>query len=418
VAKEQISKPAIFTQVVEPPNSRPFDHFGTTSTGAKSRKHILHENGSDAQYKPSQSSQPSAGDSSPSFSGVAMMTTPVSPSKPPNVLFADPQRVVESHAIDSQNRRRMHQQASLHSSNILKASGWTFATTLTFVIFMTFFCPPVAVAQSCPGSSITAAPFTGPFHIGTSPVSADQSTLWAASTDSWSSTAAAPCSSTALCRPSAAQFHLVEIVVTLNIDAPAVWPSLLLPVMHNGITFQAPFACAPPYFFIGPSGMCIMGSTSAVIFAISPSDRIAGNADATLTMIFLPVISVIFSGCTITLVPASNFASSIAPVVSASASSVPGMFTLCIACGAASSTAVVLTTSGATINASAAAFTIQKPAASGSTFVFLTGIVLSLLVAGMFAQFISLPLVAVQLNDMVYLTVRAPPFCLLRLLLQ
>ena len=148
-----------------------------------------------------------------------------------------------------------------------------------------------------------------------------------------------------------------------------------------------------------------LGSTSTVIFTISPSECIAGKTDATLGMTFFAVTSAILSGGTIiTMYPTNFFAVSVAHVVSAGATSVPG---LNIARGAAISTAVVLTTSGATINASAAAFIIRKPA-SRSNVVFLTGISLSLLVAGFCAQFISLPRVALRLSAMVYLTVRAP----------
>jgi len=210
----------------------------------------------------------------------------------------------------------------------------------------------------------------------------------------------------------------VEIVVALNINAAAVRPSSLLTLMHIGIAVQEPVACALPYFFIGygPSGMCLVGSTSTVIVTISPFDRIAGKTNATLVMTFFPVTSAILSGGTITMMhPTNFFASSVATVVSAGAISVPG---LNIACGAPSSKAVVLTASRAIISASAAAFTIQKPAVSVSNLVFLTGICLSLLVTVIFAQFISLSLVTVQLSTMVYLTVRAPPFCLLRLLLE
>ena len=144
--------------------------FGAVSTQRKSNKKVPCEHEDDVQRTAVQSSQPSAGDSSPSVSGAAVIavTTPVSPSKPtPNVLYA--QNVMDSPAIDYQNRRRMRHQSSLRSSCILKASVWTFATIHTFVIFMSFFFPPVAVAQSCPGSFNTAAPCTGPFHIATSP---------------------------------------------------------------------------------------------------------------------------------------------------------------------------------------------------------------------------------------------------------
>jgi hypothetical protein len=144
--------------------------FGTVSTQRKSNKKVPCEHEDDVQRTAVQSFQQSAGNSSPSVSGAAVIavTTPVSPSKPtPNVLCA--QYVMDSSAIDYQNRRRMRHQSSSRSSCTLKASVWTFATIHTFVIFMSFFCPPVAVAQSCPGSFNTAAPCTGPFHIATYP---------------------------------------------------------------------------------------------------------------------------------------------------------------------------------------------------------------------------------------------------------
>jgi len=182
-------------------------------------------------------------------------------------------------------------------------------------------------------------------------------------------------------------------------------PMMFVAVFHNGIIFQEPVACVPPYVFISPSVMCIMGSTSTVILTISPSDCMAGKTDAPLAMTFFPVTSAILSGGTsITMHPTNFFASSVAHVVSAGASSVPG---LNIARGAASSTAVVLATSGATINASAAVFIIKKPA-SRSNVAFLTGISLSLLAAGFCAHFISLPRLALHLSAMVYLTVCAP----------
>ena len=420
-----------------PPPSQMGLH-GTISTQRKSSKKVPLEHEDDAQHNPTLSSKLSAGDSSRSVSSGVAMTTSVSLSKPlPNALFADSQCVVDSPAIESQNHRRMRWQSSSRSRNILSASGWAFAIKLTFCIFMTIFSPPVAEAHSCPGSKITAAPCTGPFHIGTSPASA-QSTVWAASTDSWALTAAAPPPSQVVCvtavtrRPFAAvALHAalvldgsvatiavspVEIVVTLNINAPAARPSLLLPVTHNVITFQTPVACAPPYFFIDTSGMCIMGSTWTVIFTISPYDCIAGQVNANLAMPLIPVTSAIFSGGFITLTYPSNFfASSVATVFSAGVTSAPGMN---IARGAPSSMAVVLTTSGAIINASAEAFTIPKSASSVSNLIFLTGIGLGLLVAGFCAQFISLALVTVQFSAMEYLTVRAPSFCILRLLLQ
>jgi hypothetical protein len=176
-----------------------------------------------------------------------------------------------------------------------------------------------------------------------------------------------------------------------------------LDMMRNGIIFQGPVACVPPHVFVSPSGTCAMGSTaSTVLLTISPSDLIAGTAHATLTMTFFLVTSAIISGGTTT--PSNFFASCVVPVVSVGASSVSS---LNIACEAPSRTAVVLATSGATISASATAFTIQKPASSGSNFLFLTGISLSLLVTGFYAQFISLPLVTVQLSAMANLTVRS-----------
>ena len=214
-------------------------------------------------------------------------------------------------------------------------------------------------------------------------------------------------------------FCISTLVYTINIglpcaqhlddsDRPATaWtvPTPLVAVMHNGIIFQAPVACVPPHVFIGLSGMCIMGSISAVILIISPSDCIAGKTNAPLAMTFFPVTSAILSGGTIiTMYPTNFFASSVAHVVSAGATSVPALN------GARKtprSTAVVLTTSGATINASVAAFIIQKPA-SRSNLVFLTGIGLSLLAAGFCAQFISLPRATLRLSAVVYLTVRAP----------
>jgi hypothetical protein len=209
---------------------------------------------------------------------------------------------------------------------------------------------------------------------------------------------------------------LVEIVVTLNVNAPAARPFMLLPVINKGIIFEASVAFFSHYVFIGPLGMCIMGSTSTVVFSISSYDCIVGKANATLMMILLLVTSAILSGGSITLVQPTNFfASSVAPVVSAGASSIPD---LNIACGVLNSTAVVLTTSGVDINAFVAAFRIQIPAASGSNLVFLTGIGLGLLVAGFCAQVISLPLVIARLGATVNFTVRAPPFRLLRLLLQ
>jgi len=190
-------------------------------------------------------------------------------------------------------------------------------------------------------------------------------------------------------------------------------PIPLVAVKHNGIIFQAPVACVPPYVFIGTSEMSIMASTSTVIFTISPSDRIAAKANDTLAMKFFPVTSAILPA-TITLMY-SSIAASIAPVVSKGASNIPG---LNIACGAPSSKAVVLTTSGAAIHAVTAAFTMQKPASSGSNLDFLTVIGLGLLVTALCALFISLPLVAVQLNATANLTVRVFHFCLLRLRLQ
>jgi len=175
--------------------------------------------------------------------------------------------------------------------------------------------------------------------------------------------------------------------------------------MHSGITFQALFTCAPPYFFIGSSGICMMGSIWAIILTISHSDHMAGQSNAILTMTLLPVSSAILSGRTITLMHPSNFlASSVAPVVSTGASSALG---LSIECETLSSSDIVLTTSGAIINDSAAAFMIQKPT-SGSNLVFLTGVGLSLLAAGFCAMFVSLPRVNVHLSALVNLTVRAP----------
>ena len=143
--------------------------FGAVSTQRKSNKKVPREHEDDVQRTAAQSSQPSAGDSSPSVSGVSV-TTPVSLSKPfPKVLLAGTQHVMDSLAIDSQNRRRMRQQSSSRSSCTLKASVWTITATHTFVIFMALFCPPVAVAQSCSVSSNTADPCTGLFQIQTSP---------------------------------------------------------------------------------------------------------------------------------------------------------------------------------------------------------------------------------------------------------
>ena len=136
--------------------------FGTISTQRKSSKKT--------PRTVAQSSQLSAGDSSPSVSGVAM-TTPLSPSTPlSNALFADAQYVMNSPAIESQNRKRMHRQSSSRSSCTLEASVWTFTAILAIITFMAFFAPSVVVSQSCPESNKTESPCTGLFHIRTSPV--------------------------------------------------------------------------------------------------------------------------------------------------------------------------------------------------------------------------------------------------------
>ncbi len=155
------------TAAVPPPSQMGL--FGTISTHRKSNKKVPREHEDAVQRTAAQSSQPSAGDSSPSVSGAAV-TTPVSLSKPlPKVLLASTRHVMDSLAIDSQKRRQMRHQSSSRSSCTLKASVWTFTATHTFVIFMAFFCPPVAVAQSCSVSSNKADHCTGLFQIQTSP---------------------------------------------------------------------------------------------------------------------------------------------------------------------------------------------------------------------------------------------------------
>jgi len=191
---------------------------------------------------------------------------------------------------------------------------------------------------------------------------------------------------------------------------------VVLSIVLQAAAIQTTLCC--PTSTPGPSGGKItlqfpMGRYGDVI--ISPSHGIAGKTNATLAIPFVSVTSAIVSGGTITLMhPFNLFASPVAPVVTVVPAGASSYLGLNIACGAHSSMAVVPSTSGATINASAAAITVQKPAASGLNLVFLTVIGLSLLVAGMFAQIVSLPL----FNAMLYSTVRAPPFCLLRLLFQ
>jgi len=156
------------TAAVSPPCK--MGSFGTIATEhQKSNEKVPREHEDDVQFIVDQSFQRSSGDSIPSVSGVAM-TTPVSPSKPlSNLLFADAQNVMDSPVIDFQDCKQMHWQSSSRSSCTLKASVWTFATTQTVVIFIALFCPIVAVAHLCSRSSNTAAPCTGPFHIGTHP---------------------------------------------------------------------------------------------------------------------------------------------------------------------------------------------------------------------------------------------------------
>jgi len=127
----------------------------------KSNKNFPRQHEDVVQRSAALSFQPPAVDSSPSVSGVDR-APPVSSS---NRL----QLVMDAPAIDSQNRRRTRQQISSRSSCTRKASVWTFATTHTFVIFITLFFPPIALAQSCSWSCSTAAPCTGPCHLGTSP---------------------------------------------------------------------------------------------------------------------------------------------------------------------------------------------------------------------------------------------------------
>ena len=168
VKEEAVSTNSWSSTATVPPPSQ-MGLLGTISIHRKSNKKVPREHEDEVQRTAAQSSQPSAGDSSPSVSGVSV-TTPVSLSKPfPKVLLAGTQHVMDSLAIDSQNRRRMRQQSSSRSSCTLKASVWTITATHTFVIFMALFCPPVAVAQSCSVSSNTADPCTGLFQIQTSP---------------------------------------------------------------------------------------------------------------------------------------------------------------------------------------------------------------------------------------------------------
>jgi len=144
----------------------------------------------------------------------------------------------------------------------------------------------------------------------------------------------------------------VEIVVMVNASIPSTRSSLLVAVTHNGLTFRAPVACVWPFFAIGPTGSCARLSPSSVDYAISFSDRIAGKANATVTLTFTVPLDVPPGGSITITYPPNFFAPSLS--LAAVAGSVLGLNLLCTS---TSSTAVVLATSGATIGATAA-FTV------------------------------------------------------------
>jgi hypothetical protein len=95
---------------------------------------------------------------------------------------------------------------------------------------------------------------------------------------------------------------------------------------------------------------------SSFTFIISSSDRVSCKSSVLVTLRFTPSFP-IRSGSALTLsYPSKFFASSVVPSVASGASSVAG---LTATCGATSATAVIITTSGAAIPASAFTITIR-----------------------------------------------------------
>jgi hypothetical protein len=80
----------------------------------------------------------------------------------------------------------------------------------------------------------------------------------------------------------------VEIVIWVSISVPTTRPSMLMVVVHSGITFRAPIACVWPFFVADSTGSCqlhkaIQGSGAA----LSLSSYLANTTSVVLTVSFL-----------------------------------------------------------------------------------------------------------------------------------
>jgi hypothetical protein len=165
----------------------------------------------------------------------------------------------------------------------------------------------------------------------------------------------------------------VEIWVAVNSAVPLTRASLLMIVIHNGMTLQAPVRCLAPFFVMDSSGFCTRLKASVIDFAISSSDRIASKTGVSVTLSFTVPVD-IRPGNSITLNYPPNFFAP-APNPEAIAATDPGII---IACSAFNQTQVVLTPVSSSIGASDSFTVIVRGATMGPVMPSFTSVSLQM----------------------------------------
>ncbi len=79
----------------------------------------------------------------------------------------------------------------------------------------------------------------------------------------------------------------VEIVVWVSISVPTTRPSMLMVVVHSGITFRAPIACVGPFFVTDLTGSCLHKGIRGNGGALSLSSYLANATSVVMTVSFL-----------------------------------------------------------------------------------------------------------------------------------
>jgi len=149
-----------------------------------------------------------------------------------------------------------------------------------------------------------------------------------------------------------------------NFPVPNICPQAFSVTFCNTNANCQSGVCVCNYGWAGDGVSCVPDRPVDVSFSIAPSDRRAGKTAVPATLGFTPFYP-IPSGGTITLsFPSGFFAPSITPTVAAGSSSVGG---LTGTCSATTATAVVITTAGAAIPASAFVVTMTGFTMGNST---------------------------------------------------